>query len=73
MSEKHYTKPYGRGSFTANEIMLRGAEPCVQAEISKGVWGMARPLPYYSFRERIVQAFHVLTLRADALYWGERE
>lgn len=29
----------------------------------------SKPLPYYSFIERLQQAWDVLRYRADALYW----
>lgn len=34
-----------------------------------GRWRYARPEPYISFIERILQAWDVFTYRADALYW----
>ncbi len=34
-------------------------------------WVFARPIPYYSWPSRIRMAWHVLTYRADALYWTE--
>lgn len=34
-----------------------------------GWWGPSRPCPYFSITERWKRAWHVLTGRADALYW----
>lgn len=34
-----------------------------------GHWHNARPLPYYGFFYRIRDAWNVLWLKADALYW----
>jgi len=33
------------------------------------IWKPARPIPYYSLKERLKMALDVLTYKADALYW----
>lgn len=70
MNKKHYTKPFGYGSMTPEGV--KRIVESVSCLTSEG-WIPARPEPYYSFRERLVQAWHVLTYRADALYWGKRK
>jgi len=32
-------------------------------------WKPARPLPYYSLKERLKMVWDILTYKADALYW----
>lgn len=67
--QHHYTKPRGYGAMTP-KLVVDTAAHC-QTEISPGHWIPARPIPYYSFIDRIKQAWDVLTYKADALYWGE--
>jgi len=62
-----YHKPHGHGAFTPQDIKnLTGNS----AQLQDGRWIQARPEPYRSFLERLCQAWHVLTYKADALYWG---
>lgn len=64
--DRAYTAPRGWGAWTPGSLMRHLREgpstPSVNA---------LRPYPYFSFRERIKQAWDVLTYRADALYWKE--
>ena len=52
------------GSFTAKEIM----EHNTTSGSEDGKWTPARPYQLW-YIGRLVQAWHVLTLKADALYW----
>jgi hypothetical protein len=50
-------------------IERRGVDPLsAQAEVG-GRWYIARPLPFYSWRIRLRQAWDVFRYRADAFYW----
>lgn len=64
--DKHYTKKRGHGSYTPWELARMQ-----QSVARKG--GAVRPEPYYSIFTRIMQAWDVLTYKADALYWKEPE
>lgn len=64
-----YKRPVGYGSFTPNKI-IADHENMPKALVD-GKWMMARPEPYWSFWERLRQAWDVLTYKADALYWHE--
>ena len=66
MNDKHYTKPRGFGAYTPNQVIAT-----LSTISRKG--GHVRPLPYYSLTTRLRQAWDVLTYRADALYWKERD
>jgi len=46
-----------------------GIQGQCQARGKSGEYHNARPLPYYGFIYRIRDAWNVLTLKADALYW----
>lgn len=65
----HYTKPRGFGAMTPKEVAEIVKHTSVQ--IGPDKWIPARPIPFFSFKERLKQAWDVLTYRADALYWGE--
>jgi hypothetical protein len=41
--------------------------------LGRSGWTYARPIPFYSWPCRIRMAWHVLTYRADALYWTSDE
>jgi hypothetical protein len=43
-----------------------------QTACCDGYWYPARPVPYYSLKERIKMAYDVLTYKADAVYWKEK-
>lgn len=65
-NDKHYTKPFGWGAYTPEKLL----NTIDGVRIKGRKW--ARPVPYWSFIERLRQAYDVLTYRADALYWKER-
>ena len=52
-------------SLTGKEAQ-EGAQACIN-----GQWVPARPLGYYSFKNRLKCAWMVFTGRADALVWPE--
>ena len=58
--KRDYTKLWDRN------LAIQGQ---VQAKGKSGAWHNARPLPYYGFWYRIRDAWNVLWLKADALYW----
>ena len=62
------TKPYGWGAWTPEKVINQCSGHVLQSR-KDGDWEPAKPIPYYSFWERLIQAWHVLTYRADALYW----
>lgn len=66
--KKHYTPPYGYGAYTPKKV-VNSSYGNNLANVD-GEWIPARPEPYYSLKERLIQAWHVLTYKADALYWG---
>lgn len=49
--------------------MNLGISGHAKAQGKSGKWHNARPLPYYGFFYRIRDAWNVLWLKADALYW----
>ena len=55
------------GAFFADDLM-RGGEWCLALGKS-GKWRVARPLPFYSLRNRLKLAWDVLNYRADVIYW----
>jgi|HubBroStandDraft_1064217.scaffolds.fasta_scaffold00148_44 hypothetical protein len=55
------------GSYVDSDLGVKGFEG---AQDKYGNWHNRRPLPYYSFRTRLVMAWHVLTYKADPLYWS---
>lgn len=55
------------GGYVDSEI---GVQMGVSAQDNHGYYHNARPLPYYSIFNRIKLAWHVLTYKADALYWS---
>lgn len=57
---KHYTKLWD----TKLEI-----DSASKAQGKSGQWHNARPLPYYGIYYRLRDAWNVLWLKADALYW----
>ena len=65
---KKETKPYGYGALTPEEV-IRRCDGTMMQERPDGDWEPIKCIPYYSFKERLVQAWHVLTYQADALYW----
>lgn len=65
--KNHYTKPKGWGAYTPQSVI--DSQRGIAVEGHK--W--ARPLPYTSLIERLQQAWDVLTYKADALYWKERD
>jgi hypothetical protein len=73
MNHKNFYKsPIGYGSYNV-ENLIATIKNMPDVEIKKGKWIKARPEPYYSFWERLRQAWDVLTYKADALYWGIRK
>lgn len=58
--KKDYTKLYDRSLTIVGRLHSLG---------KSGVWHNTRPLPYYGWYYRIRDAWNVLILRADALYW----
>lgn len=51
--------------------MMREYHSNMQTEVN-GVWVPVRPLPFYTWRTyvgRIKKAWHVITGRAEAIYW----
>ena len=61
---KDYTKLYD------SSLCIQGQ---VQAQGKSGKWHNARPLPYYGLYYRLRDAWNVLWLKADALYWTIEE
>lgn len=61
-------KPRGYGAYTPNKVreVVMGGK---MVEREDGLWEPAVPLPYYSWIERLLQAWDVFTYKADALYW----
>ncbi len=55
-----YTKLYD------SQLAIKGQ---TQAKGKSELWHNARPEPYYGFFYRIRDAWNVLWLKADALYW----
>jgi hypothetical protein len=53
-------------------LMLYCFEGNCQGEVN-GNWGPARPLGYYSLRNRLRCALAVFTGKADAVVWPEDE
>jgi len=64
-----YKKSVGWGAYTPKKL-YETIKNGPQAQVD-GQWIPARPEPYWSFKERLRQAWDVLTYRADALYWKE--
>lgn len=60
--KKDYTK-----LFDTSIILKEGNG--VAAQGKSGKWHNARPLPYYGLIYRLRDAWNVLWLKADALYW----
>lgn len=67
MNRNIYHKPRGHGAYTPTDIMNWDCSTEIE-----GRWVPARPLPFYSFWNRLKQAWDVLRYRADALYWRPR-
>lgn len=65
---KTHIKPYGYGAYTPEKVEAIMSNGCLQQR-GDGFYQPAKPIPYYSFFERVVQAWHVLTYQADPLYW----
>lgn len=64
---RHKTDGSMNGAFWADSIAAWVGD--VYKKGLDGNWYLARPLPYYSLRARLKQAWDVLTYKADALYW----
>lgn len=66
-----YKKKVGYGSYNVNELVATAKDmPLAKGKETGQMWIPARPEPYWSFWERLQQAWDVLTYKADALYWG---
>lgn len=61
------TKPKLYGAVWDTQFMADSHPMYVRHE--DGSMSYARPVPYYSLLERLQMAWHVLTYKADALYW----
>ena len=66
--DNFYTKPKGWGAYTPGTLMRT-----INSGIHTRGRRWSRPEPYWSFIERLRHAFDVLTYKADALYWKERD
>jgi len=64
-----YKKSVGYGAYTPKSL-FQSMKDMPSAQVD-GKWIPARPEPYWSFWERLQQAWDVLRYKADALYWGE--
>lgn len=65
-----YHRPHGYGALTPRRVCsMCNGENAVSTRLPDGRWVPSRPVPYHSLRERLIQAWHVLTYRADAFYW----
>lgn len=58
--KKDYTKLYD------TDLAIQGHS---KAQKDGGAWHNARPEPYYGLYYRLRDAWNVLWLKADALYW----
>lgn len=61
------TKPMG--GYWEKEIQDCGSTQTNVNWNGNEYWIPARPLPYYSWRQRLRLAWDVLTYKADAVYW----
>lgn len=64
----------GSGSFNAEDFRGSWTQASYVLEIDGkkfGRWVFARPEPYRSLWTRLLQAWDVLTYKADALYWQD--
>lgn len=58
-------KPKGYGYYTPESLYATTA----WQNRPDGDWEPARPEPHYSLKERLRYAWHILTYKADPLYW----
>jgi hypothetical protein len=74
MERELYFRPRGHGAYTPVDILNWDCSTEIQSRgfCRGGRWVLARPLPFYSFWNRLKQAWDVLRYRADALYWDDR-
>ena len=65
-------QPKGYGYYTPTKVknVVSSGAYCRGTD---GLWYPAVPEPYYSFFERLRYAWHVLTYKADALYWVDEK